>query len=438
MPMRLFVLGIYLALISNLAALEASAAEKDLIRVLVAQSSQLRVRADGKKPLYVSGFGFREQKISALSIKKNSGKLELLIDGIPKKNITLAKDAVIFIRSRDPRGIWLGPRRYRGSLKVFSSMQGLQVVNSLSLENYLKSVVGGEMPKTWPIQALMAQAVAARTYALKHKGKNDDYDLKASIANQEYLGIESETTSTKKAVERTRSLVLLYKGKLIDAVFHSSSGGRTEASGDVWKHQFPYLRSVLDFDQHSPNFRWNVWLAPKDLALAFKELEGVHDIEVMSTSRTGRISKAKVLGSKSHLVLTGIKLRKRLGLKSTLVRFVKLKAGELPPYPFKDKNDSTKKVFQGFSKFMSYQDRKSLRGVPLNKNEIGLIPLLSVEPPPPVNLELKNFHLLARGFGSGHGVGLSQWGAHGLALQGASFRKILSHYYPGVKIRSYK
>ena len=112
------------------------------------------------------------------------------------------------------------------------------------------------MPPKWPLEALKAQAIASRTYALKQKG-NSFYDIDSTNKNQVYIGLEASTFKTKRAVTSTRSLVLTYKNKLINALFHSSSAGMTENSEDVWKNKYPYLSSVKDFDKNNPKLRWN-------------------------------------------------------------------------------------------------------------------------------------------------------------------------------------
>ncbi len=142
-------------------------------------------------------------------------------------------------------------------MRVALNDKKLNIINYLKLEKYLKSVVGSEMPKEFPLAALQSQAIAARTYALKLLGKNKLFDIHSTQASQVYLGLEAETPKIDRAVKSTSSLALFYENKLIEAVFHSSSGGRTENSGEVWKYQLPYLRSVVDYDQNSEKYRWS-------------------------------------------------------------------------------------------------------------------------------------------------------------------------------------
>jgi len=310
------------------------------------------------------------------------------------------------------------------------------------VEDYLASVVGSEMPHRWPLPALQAQAVAARTYALRQLGKAGDFDVKASVSSQVYRGVESETPSTIEAVQSTRSLVLVHAGRMINAVFHSSSGGATEPSGEVWRNQLPYLVSVADHDQHSPAHRWNKRFDDDALRELFRETGGVKRLQVLKTSSTGRVRTARVQGPRGSLVLTGRELRQRLGLKSTMVQF------ELINGSTESLIASAETAHQAAPPLIGlWQDSASAPDTSSSTSG-RLASLLPPPPLPPLNpsafnqprphLRVGEIVLEARGQGFGHGVGMSQWGAHGLALQGADFRQILLHYYRGAEIRPYR
>ena len=309
----------------------------------------------------------------------------------------------------DP-GLWLQQRRYRGRLQVRVEAAQLQVVNHVPLETYLSSVVGSEMPASWPLEALRAQAVAARTYALKARKPAAIFDLQATTASQVYKGVEAETPSTRAAVQDTRGLVLTYEDALIDAVFHSSSGGTTESSGQLWSRQLPYLVSVPDFDQASPVREWRQPLDQALLLRAFPEVGGATGIEVLATTATGRVRQARVVGPSGQLLLSGAQLRSRLGLKSAWVRF------ELEPI------------------------EAAAVSPPLLP--AGALPLTAPLPaftlaPPPQSPPLPVLQLVAVGRGFGHGIGMSQWGALGMARNGEGFSAILRHYYRGTQLRPY-
>ncbi|MFM7652131.1 MAG: SpoIID/LytB domain-containing protein [Vulcanococcus sp.] len=313
-------------------------------------------------------------------------------------------------------GLVLNQRRYRGRLQVLPLGSGLQVINHVPLETYLASVVGSEMPASWPQQALRAQAVAARTYALKGRKPAAAYDLKSTVASQVYRGIEAETPSTREAVAATRGLVLIYGSGLIDAVFHSSSGGSTESSGHLWSQQLPYLVSVPDFDQESPVAQWRQPLPADLLARAFAEIGGVRRIEVVATTPTGRIRQARVVGPSGELVLSGAALRSRLGLKSTWVRFEL----EVP--------EGTATAANPAAPVLMPPPPLPAFSLPAAGFDNGLQAA-------PVAIPLPQWVAVGRGFG--HGIGMSQWGALAMARRGDSFSAILSHYYRGTQLRPY-
>jgi len=327
----------------------------------------------------------------------------------------------------------LGRRRYRGQLQIRPEGSELQAVNHIPLELYLPSVVGSEMPARWPAAALRAQAVAARTYAMAQLRPGGSFDLRSTVASQAYLGVEAETDSTRAAVAATRSQVLRHAGSLINAVFHSSSGGSTENSGEMWTRQLPYLVSVPDLDSLSPWHQWRLRIEPDQLRRAFREIDGANRIEVLATSSTGRVRRARVVGPAGSLDLSGAELRQRLGLRSTLVSF------RFEPAPAL--------AGGGISAAIA-----AARAEPQAMGQVPAPDRRGLTPPPPLPLlsgsggdaagggmvdgavPLPALEVVGRGFG--HGVGMSQWGAYGLALRGYGHEQILRHYYRGAELVS--
>ena len=143
--------------------------------------------------------------------------------------------------------VYIGDRWYRGTVRLVRTSAGFTAINHVHLEDYLASVLGKEVYTTWPAESLKAQAVASRSYATHKlkKQKGQSFDLLRTTASQVYGGIESEASSTIDAVVATRGEVLTYQGNVIEAVFHSSSGGHTENSEHVWQSAVPYLRGAL-------------------------------------------------------------------------------------------------------------------------------------------------------------------------------------------------
>jgi stage II sporulation protein D len=426
-PMAGVVLGCALAApVAVQARLGQPQPQQPQVRVLLWQGGAVQLRAAAA----ASGLRVRdgqgrslwelpaERGLAPLQLDVQNGWLRLRAQPAPEAptspEVLLARElwleALPALAEPDP-GLWLQQRRYRGLLQLRLEGDQLQVVNHVPLETYLTSVVGSEMPASWPQEALRAQAVAARTYALKARKPAALFDLQATTASQVYKGVEAETDSTRAAVEGTRGLVLTYDDALIDAVFHSSSAGSaTESSGQLWPRQLPYLVSVPDFDRDSPVREWRQPLDAALLSRAFPELESVSAIEVLSTTATGRVRQARVVGATGVLLLSGAQLRSRLGLKSTWVRFA------LEPLP-------------------AAADALASAPSPASAPLPPPLPALTLPAPTSPNTEV--LQLVAVGRGYGHGIGMSQWGALGLARQGESYAAILRHYYRGTQLRPY-
>ncbi len=400
---------LFLFLIST--PLRNSAYNEFIIRVLLLHDVKASFRADAFKSLYIKGVPNQLRKIKSIKIIHSNGQTKYSTDNTNGKLFLLPKDFNLIIKNNDNRGVWLGKRRYAGELRVSMKNNKLQVINHLEIDKYLRSVVGSEMPKEFPLAALQAQAVASRTYAMQLLNKKRDFDVKATQDSQVYLGLESETPITRKAVRSTKTLVLTYQDKLINSVFHSSSGGRTEASGNVWKYQFPYLISVVDYDQNSPKYRWSKEISSAKLDDIFNELGGLNSIQVISKSESNRVLKVLIYGPKGKKLISGKTLRKNLDLKST-------------------KFDLDLGIGDAHNKKeINYYINNSYISLNEDLGKGFISPKL-----PPIRNE---YVLSVRGLGAGHGVGMSQWGAKAMADKGASFRKILRHYYRGVKINSY-
>jgi len=382
--------------------LKVIAAKEPVIRVLIGEENKARFRADGSKSIFVQGISSKQRPIKSINIVYGDGTATYSINNNLNSWFELPENFNLIIKNNDDRGIWYKNRRYAGELRVLLNDQKLQIINYLKLEKYLKSVVGSEMPKEFPLAALQAQAIAARTYALKLLGKNEVFDIHSTQASQVYLGLEAETAKINRAVRSTSSLALFYENKLIEAVFHSSSGGRTENSGQVWKYQLPYLRSVIDYDQNSTKYRWSKKISSSELDKIFSDIGGLNSIQIKKKSNSDRVLVIKLYGPKGTKNISGKNLRKNLKLLSNKFE-VNLKFNHMN---LENKLNSDNKVVGNSS----------------------------LEPLPPIPTD---YFLLVKGYGAGHGVGMSQWGAKAMAERGANFRKILRHYYTGVQIKAY-
>jgi stage II sporulation protein D len=211
-------------------------------------------------------------------------------------------------------------RPYRGQLQVVSEGGKLQVINVVSLEAYLYGVVPSEVPTHWPAEALKAQAVVARSYALSSRKTSGAFDLYSDVRSQVYLGIQEEEQPTSGAVDATAGEVLLYQGQVARTYYHSTSGGRTAAIADAWpgSKPVPYLVSVPDpGDALSPHHQWGPFVfSGKTIASALKARGALLDVTT-TPNPSGRVQTVTALTSLGQWTADGPHVRRALGLRST-------------------------------------------------------------------------------------------------------------------------
>jgi stage II sporulation protein D len=208
-------------------------------------------------------------------------------------------------------------RRYRGSIQVDVTNGKLRAINVVGLEQYLYGVVPSEMPFSWHSEALKAQAVVARSYALAVR-KTGPFDLYPDTRSQVYLGLDHERPATSAAVDATAGKVVLYDGQVAKTYFFSSSGGRTASSQDVWGTAVPYLVSVPDpYDSISPYHDWGPFaFTGAKLGRVLRAPGRLIDIQPELNS-SGRVSSLTVVGTNGSVAVAAGNLRRRLGLRST-------------------------------------------------------------------------------------------------------------------------
>ena len=428
------------------------ASTEPIINVLILKDKQIRIRSDRSIPLIIKGQRFSNKKIKGLTLKKQNNRTTLIFDKNKQKIYDLKNKEKFLVSSSDRRGIWVGQKRYAGKLNLFIRENDILVVNVLGIEKYLGSVVGSEMPAKWPLEALKAQAIASRTYALKQKG-NTLYDIDSTNKNQVYVGLEARTYKTAKAVNSTRSLVLTYKNKLINSLFHSSSAGMTENSEDVWKNKYPYLSSVKDFDKNNPKLRWNKKFSKSHLQKLFPRIGGIKQIEILDITSTGRVKNVRVYGDFGTDQISGVDLRKRMSLKSTLIRFKFIEENET-----KSSNESLKLLStnllenEPLTHIVRVGDTLIVIAEQYNVSVEDIVALNNIKNSSLINIGQRLLVprnslnsssssekiLIVSGYGSGHGVGMSQWGAKYMANEGEKADSILRHFYKGVEIKPFK
>jgi stage II sporulation protein D len=279
----------------------------------------------------------------------------------------------------------------------------VQVINRLELEDYLKSVVSSEMPSRWPLEALKAQAVCARTYTLNTLQHKDI--LQSSVVDQMYLGYDREDDRGRKAVEETNGQVMLDNlGNYVDAYYSSSGGNYTSSVADVWGLSArPYLVPVNDYAHGSSYQSWTRDFSLSDLEskLADLRLSRIESVTVFQRSIEGRATKIQISGKENFDSSIASKL----------------------------KSDTNGDIFEAINP-QAKSKRKPLLATRYLSGE-ELRHKLSL---PSTNFQLtkQDDKYSFRGTGFGHGIGMTQYGAKNMAEDGASYREILNHYYQGV------
>jgi stage II sporulation protein D len=302
-----------------------------------AQTKTIRVLLqDGRKSISFSGatnVGGKKAdpntkytaKVSGSGVKVN-GDLGTFAAPL---SITSSGGAVRLFGSAD-NGV--GSGAYRGSLELrpSASGHGLTAVNAAGLDSYVKGVVPGEVPSGWPAEALKAQAVAARSYALATNAGGAVFNQYADTRSQVYKGLSGEAASTNAAVDATAGEVVRYGGRIAVTYFFSTSGGKTENVENVFYGSTPepYLVSVSDpYDNLAPRHRWQLTFSQRRIESKLHGLFKGHfkAIKILQRGVSPRVVSAQVVGTKGSSTTSGVTLRARLGLYDTWFNFTSKK-----------------------------------------------------------------------------------------------------------------
>jgi stage II sporulation protein D len=219
--------------------------------------------------------------------------------------------------------------RYRGALEVRPTARGVNAINALDLESYVRGVVSAESPPSWPAEALRAQAVAARTYAITSRAGSigEGFEQYADTRSQVYRGVAAERPSTDAAVKATAGQVVTYGGRPVTTFFFSTSGGHTEnvENSFVGSAPRPWLKGVEDpYDDISPRHRWRpISMSTRHAGARLRGLvQGTfRRIKVLQRGVSPRVVRAEIIGSRGRTQVTGPQLRARLGLADTWAYF---------------------------------------------------------------------------------------------------------------------
>lgn len=190
-------------------------------------------------------------KLTTYEIKAKRNHLEIRTEDSEKTRIE--KDRIT-IRTLDSNSyICVKQKWYKGTIHIINNNGNMTVINDVGIEDYVRGVTPAEMPSSWNMEALKAQAIAVRSYAIANLGKHasQGFDLLDSTMDQVYNGVLAETSATNKAVDETKGLVLTYNNKIISTMYSASAGGQTKSALQAWGNDIPYLQSVKSFDDET-------------------------------------------------------------------------------------------------------------------------------------------------------------------------------------------
>ncbi len=331
---------------------------------------------------------------------------------------------------------WFKGNKYYGSFRYERSDAGnLAVINLVDLEDYVDCVISREMNNAWPIEALRAQAVAARSYALTRTG-HSTFNVCYSEHCQAYYGMGTTGDNTALAAASTAGLCAHYNGEIAETVYHSSDGGATESCENVWFKALPFLRGVIDpyeamvTDKIHYDYNWTKTYTGLELAQRLNSVKAEYacteivDVRVTQTTPTGNVFSVSITDRTGKVIeLKKDSVRTVLGLKS-----LRFSIGDQGP---------------GYS-LANGENLPSLNGAWTIDGNGNMVPItggaiyaatgsgtVAVDlPGVSSNNGIFEFH----GTGRGHNLGMSQYGAYAMALQGFTYQDILKFYFTGIEI----
>ncbi|MDQ3066778.1 MAG: SpoIID/LytB domain-containing protein, partial [Actinomycetota bacterium] len=281
------------------------------VRVLVAESAG-SVTVRSKSPFRVRDVFGKTYPLAAGEIALGP-KLRVTVNGAPTDLV----GPILFLPGSSPLEL---DRAYRGQIEVAVTGQKLNAINIVGLEEYLQGVVPQEMPSLWPEEALKAQAVAARSYGLSRRVSGKPFDLYADVRSQVYGGIAGEHPRATAAIRATKGEVMLWQGKPVDALFHSTSGGATLDAAEAFGTSVPYLVGVEDpHSELSPVHRWGPTPVTETVLRKALKLRSPVTSLKLARSPSGRVASVQAVTAVGATKLTGSTFRSASGIRSTWI-----------------------------------------------------------------------------------------------------------------------
>jgi stage II sporulation protein D len=358
-------------LVLSAVVISSAAYRPETIRVAISRGAD-DVRVDGDGLLVTDERGNAVDLPTPCTVRRGvTGTL--VANGASFRRLTFASPSLVKINGKG----------YRNVIELHPQDKGILVVNELPLEDYLVGLINCEISSLWPIEAVKAQAVIARSYAIYQKDnrKGALYHLESSVMDQVYNGADIEDSRAARAVRETSGEVLVHDGAIIQSFYHANCGGHTEAALNVWGADISYLQGVeCKYCLNTPPARWELTLGLKKIEALLKnagfQFGSIREIRGGRLNNSGRLQQLVLVTSRGESRITAVNFRKAIGY------------GTLKSTNFTMRSHGDEITFSGA--------------------------------------------------GNGHGVGLCQWGAKQRAGDGFSYREILDYYYPGVRLERLK
>ncbi len=397
---------------------------------------------------------------------KNNGSSVAVLDASGNTITTLKGDGTECVASSkllsDDSSVTIGGVSYRGgAIPYINSSSQMNVINYVDIEDYLRSVVSVEMSPSYELEALKAQAVAARGFILSNGSTHTSqgFSVCGTTHCQVYGGVRREDERTDRAVKDTAGKVIYYNGKPVAAYYYASSGGHTENSEDVWSTALGYLRGKAD--PYSSESSWTVKMTKLQLAnaLASKNLGDIKSVSIDSVNDSGYAASVTVTGSNSSYTVKKDSIRSMFGssysLKSRNFTFdtdggtLTSGGGNTVTIPesgswYARTLNGTAKLGKNVSVISSSGTASALLNGLKVMNASGTVTDIAYTPAQTVTttggsttvtFNSASDTLIINGKGNGHGVGMSQTGAQGMAKEGFDYVDILQFYYTGIEVK---
>lgn len=429
---------------------EVSAPEIIKVGLNYGSSAKTVATVTSQRGFYAGTFDDRTF-LEELIIENTTVMVRSTEDGIVVQNT----DGETLYTEHDGKGVGLSPiytdyweekftfegTSYRGSLNLIRDGDAFAAINVVDMDLYLYGVVSREMSDTWPIEALKAQAVCSRNYAAQNIGRHSGYgfDVCANTHCQMYTGMSREAQPIYDAVDSTRGMVMTYGGELCSCYYASSMGSSTEDVKYVWGNELPYLVSVdnsFEDTDNIPNGRWSGVLTVQEASTIMRnrgyDVGDVQKIEALEYSPSGRVTKLRVTGNTAIKTLELEECRTVFGSVTKSQMFTVVGDGDAQAQAniFITDGETLIRRRPTQIEILTDMGRYGLSGDTLYTTN-GVYQHTYADSQ---ESSAPNTSFTFTGTGWGHGVGMSQYGAKGMAENGYSFSEILTHYFSGAAI----